>query len=77
MAIMNSLSVSALIDDSPEMCIVAFYIGMHHARSFLTVLFLVGGLAVATFVELLLVPVLYAIFVLDLKIVKWEAKNQP
>jgi len=27
---------------------------------------------VATFVTLLLVPVLYSIFVLDLKIVKWE-----
>jgi multidrug efflux pump subunit AcrB len=33
----------------------------------------IGGLAIATFVELLLVPVLYAIFVLDLKIVKWES----
>jgi multidrug efflux pump subunit AcrB len=32
----------------------------------------IGGLAIATFVELLLVPVLYAIFVLDLKIVKWQ-----
>ena len=32
----------------------------------------IGGLAVATFVTLLLVPVLYSIFVLDLKIVKWE-----
>ncbi len=31
----------------------------------------IGGLIVATFVTLLLVPVLYAIFVLDLKIVKW------
>jgi len=30
----------------------------------------IGGLSVATFIELLLV--LYAIFVLDLKIVKWE-----
>jgi hypothetical protein len=29
----------------------------------------------ATFVTLLLVPVLYAIFVLDLKIVKWEASQ--
>src|SRR5262245_45185203 len=28
---------------------------------------------VATFVTLLLVPVIYAIFVLDLKLVKWEA----
>lgn len=32
----------------------------------------IGGLTVATFVTLLMVPVLYAIFVLDLKIVKWE-----
>ena len=32
----------------------------------------IGGLAVATFITLLLVPVLYSIFVLDLKIVKWE-----
>jgi Cu/Ag efflux pump CusA len=33
----------------------------------------IGGLTVATFVTLLLVPVLYAILVLDLKLVKWEA----
>jgi len=33
----------------------------------------IGGLTVATFVTLLLVPVLYAICVLDLKMVKWEA----
>ncbi len=32
----------------------------------------IGGLTVATFVTLLLVPVLYSIFVLGLKIVKWE-----
>jgi multidrug efflux pump subunit AcrB len=32
----------------------------------------VGGLTVATFVTLLLVPVLYATFVLDLKLVKWQ-----
>lgn len=31
----------------------------------------IGGLAVATFTTLLLVPVLYSIFVLDLKIVRW------
>jgi multidrug efflux pump subunit AcrB len=31
----------------------------------------IGGLAVATFVTLVFVPVLYSIFVLDLKIVKW------
>jgi multidrug efflux pump subunit AcrB len=34
----------------------------------------IGGLAVATFITLLLVPVLYSIAVLDLRIVKWEAK---
>ncbi|MEW6280887.1 MAG: efflux RND transporter permease subunit, partial [Candidatus Eremiobacterota bacterium] len=32
----------------------------------------IGGLTVATCVTLLLVPVMYAIFVLDLKILKWE-----
>jgi len=36
----------------------------------------IGGLTVATFITLLLVPVLYAIFVLDLKIVKWEKKGE-
>ena len=35
----------------------------------------IGGLAVATFITLLLVPVLYSIFVLDLKIISWEAKK--
>ena len=35
----------------------------------------IGGLTVATFVTLLLVPVLYAIFVLDLKWVRWEAEH--
>jgi multidrug efflux pump len=34
----------------------------------------IGGLSVATFITLLLVPVLYSIFVLDLKIVKWEGQ---
>lgn len=33
----------------------------------------IGGLGVATFITLLLVPVIYTIFVTDLKIVKWEA----
>jgi len=37
----------------------------------------IGGLAVATFITLLLVPVFYAIFVLDLKWIKWEtAENR-
>jgi hypothetical protein len=36
----------------------------------------IGGLGVATFVTLLLVPVLYAIFVLDLKVVKWEGRSE-
>lgn len=33
----------------------------------------IGGLCVATFITLLLVPILYSIFVLDLKIVAWGA----
>jgi multidrug efflux pump subunit AcrB len=36
----------------------------------------IGGLLVATVVTLILVPVLYAIFVLDLKIVTWKADLQ-
>src|SRR5213075_24638 len=32
----------------------------------------IGGLSIATFITLGLVPVFYAICVLDLKIVKWE-----
>jgi multidrug efflux pump len=32
----------------------------------------IGGLTAATFITLLLVPVIYSIFVLDLKIVKWD-----
>ena len=32
----------------------------------------IGGLTAATFITLLLVPVIYSIFVLDLKLVKWE-----
>lgn len=35
----------------------------------------IGGLTVATFITLLMVPVLYAIFVLDLKILKWEKEE--
>jgi multidrug efflux pump subunit AcrB len=37
----------------------------------------IGGLTIATFVTLLLVPVLYATFVLDLKIVKWASVHAP
>ena len=36
----------------------------------------IGGLSVATFVTLLLVPVLYSIAVLDLKIVKWGVPGE-
>jgi hypothetical protein len=36
----------------------------------------IGGLAVATFITLLLVPVFYSIFVMDLKIVTWEARQE-
>lgn len=32
----------------------------------------IGGLSIATFIELLLVPVLYGIFVLDLKWISWD-----
>src|SRR5207247_9221052 len=35
----------------------------------------IGGLAVATFITLLLVPVFYSFFVLDLKVIKWEAAH--
>ena len=37
----------------------------------------IGGLAIATFITLLLVPVLYSIFVLDLKIIRWESTEPP
>ena len=33
----------------------------------------IGGLSVATFITLLLVPVIYSIVVLDLKLVKWTS----
>jgi multidrug efflux pump subunit AcrB len=36
----------------------------------------IGGLTVATFITLLMVPVLYSIFVLDLKILSWDAKQE-
>ena len=36
----------------------------------------IGGLLTATVLTLVLVPVLYAIFVRDLKIVKWEAMGE-
>lgn len=32
----------------------------------------IGGLAVATFITVLLLPVFYAIFVLDLKWITWD-----
>lgn len=35
----------------------------------------IGGLSAATFITLLLVPVIYSICVLDLKIVKWEPQQ--
>ena len=36
----------------------------------------IGGLTLATFVTLLMVPVLYAICVLDLKLVRWEGPRE-
>jgi len=35
----------------------------------------IGGLTVATFITLLLVPVLYSVAVLDLKVVRWNDTN--
>jgi multidrug efflux pump subunit AcrB len=36
----------------------------------------IGGLTAATFITLILVPVIYSIFVLDLKLVKWEGPKE-
>ncbi len=36
----------------------------------------IGGLTVATFITLLMVPVFYSIFVLDLKILTWDEKEE-
>jgi multidrug efflux pump subunit AcrB len=36
----------------------------------------IGGLLVATLITLLLVPVFYSIFVMDLKVVKWETRGK-
>jgi len=36
-----------------------------------------GGMLCATFITLLLVPVIYSIFVLDLKLIKWEVPGTP
>lgn len=35
----------------------------------------IGGLTIATFVTLILVPVLYSIAVLDLKVISWNARE--
>jgi hypothetical protein len=35
-----------------------------------------GGMMVATFITLLLVPVIYSIFVLDLKLIKWDKREE-
>jgi hypothetical protein len=36
----------------------------------------IGGLTIATFVTLGLVPVLYSFVVLDLKLIRWEGKEK-
>ena len=36
----------------------------------------IGGLTAATFITLLLVPVIYSIFVLDLKLIKWDKRDE-
>ena len=37
----------------------------------------IGGLTIATFITLLIVPVLYAIFVKDLRLVRWDGHEEP
>jgi multidrug efflux pump subunit AcrB len=37
----------------------------------------IGGLTLSTLITLVLVPVVYAIFVLDLKLVRWERRQVP
>jgi Cu/Ag efflux pump CusA len=37
----------------------------------------IGGLTLATAITLLLVPILYAVFVVDLKWIKWQAPHAP
>ena len=37
----------------------------------------IGGLTIATFVTLGLVPVLYSFVVLDLKLIRWEREAKP
>jgi multidrug efflux pump subunit AcrB len=37
----------------------------------------IGGLTLATFITLLLVPVMYSIFVLDLKLIRWDKEPSP
>ena len=36
----------------------------------------IGGLSLATLVTLLIIPVIYSIFVLDLRIIKWAAPER-
>jgi multidrug efflux pump subunit AcrB len=36
----------------------------------------IGGLTVATLITLLMVPVLYSIFVLDLRVLRWETEKE-
>lgn len=37
----------------------------------------IGGLTIATFITLGLVPVLYSFVVLDLKLIRWQLEHQP
>jgi hypothetical protein len=37
----------------------------------------IGGLAIATFITLGLVPVLYSFVVLDLKLIQWKRQEMP
>jgi len=57
-AVMNTVGATLL---------ALFPLALHGGPLWKTVLLAIGGLGLATFITLLLVPVLYAIFVLDLK----------
>ena len=37
----------------------------------------IGGLTVATFITLVLVPLIYTVFVRDLKLIRWEREDAP
>ena len=57
-----------------RLCLVSYRLAIHGGPLWEPLCYAqIGGLTIATFVTLLLVPVIYSIFVLDLKLIKWEA----